>query len=140
MSSSALVTISSDQRDQGVAYATILDMIEATVAHSAAELSVANANNRKEREDALVRFSKKPRREKEAKSELVRLLLPINATMNQQRIEEISSMTNLTAPFKCCQKKSNDGKNNIASHLYVSSVPIDQTNHAKKVWLVTQLI
>ena len=43
-------------------------------------------------------------------------------------------MTNLTAPFKCCQKKPKDGKNNIASHLYVSSVPIEQTNSAKKVW------
>ena len=43
-------------------------------------------------------------------------------------------MTNLTAPFKCCQKKPKDGKNNIASHLYVSSIPIEQTNCANKVW------
>ena len=43
-------------------------------------------------------------------------------------------MTNLTAPFKCCQKKPKDGKNNIASHLYISAIPIDQTNGVNKVW------
>ena len=43
-------------------------------------------------------------------------------------------MTNLTAPFKCCQKKPKDGKNNIASHLCVRTVPIQQTNRANKVW------
>ena len=43
-------------------------------------------------------------------------------------------MTNLTALFKCCQEKPQDGKNNIVSHLYVSSVDIEQTNRANKVW------
>ena len=45
-------------------------------------------------------------------------------------------MTNLTAPFKCCQKKPKDEKNNIASHLYISSIPIEQTNCVNKVWEV----
>ena len=39
-------------------------------------------------------------------------------------------MTNLTAPFK----KPKDEKNNIASHLSISSIPIEQTNRANKVW------
>ena len=43
-------------------------------------------------------------------------------------------MTNLTALFKCSQEKPKDGKNNIVSHLYVSSVHIEQTNCANKVW------
>ena len=43
-------------------------------------------------------------------------------------------MTNLTALFKCCQEKPQDGKNNIVSHLYVSSVDIEQRNRANKTW------
>ena len=40
-------------------------------------------------------------------------------------------MTNLTALFKCCQEKPKNGKNNIASHLYIKS---EQTNRANKIW------
>ena len=43
-------------------------------------------------------------------------------------------MANLTALFKFCQEKPKDGKNNIASHLYINSVHIEQTNRANKVW------
>ena len=43
-------------------------------------------------------------------------------------------MTNLTAPFEWCQKKPRDEKTNIASHLYISSILIEETNGAKKVW------
>ena len=42
-------------------------------------------------------------------------------------------MTNLTALFKCCQEKPKDEKNNIVSHLYVSSEK-KQRNRANKVW------
>ena len=43
-------------------------------------------------------------------------------------------MTNLTAPFKWCQKKPRNEKNNIVSHLYISAIPIDQLNGVNKVW------
>ena len=43
-------------------------------------------------------------------------------------------MTNQFALFEWCQKKPRDEKHNIASHLYISSIPIEKTNFAKKIW------